>query len=81
MEHPPVDDRLLNPEEAAEFIDMTVRFLEVRRHRGGGPPFIRISGNRVKYSLADLRAWIAERRRFSTSDPGPEEVEAEPAHA
>ena len=81
MHDPVANDRLLSTDEAAEFIDMTVRFLEVRRHRGGGPPFIRISGNRVKYSLADLRAWIGERRRFSTSDLGPEEVEAEPAHA
>lgn len=72
MEHPTAQDRLLSTEEAAEFIGMTSRFLEVRRYRGGGPSFIRISANRVKYSLADLNAWIAEHRRTSTSDMGPE---------
>ena len=76
----PANDRLLNTEEAAKLLDMTPRFLESRRLRGGGPPYIRISTNRVKYSLADLMAWIAERRRTCTSDPGPE-VEAAPAHS
>ena len=72
MHDPVANDRLLSTDEAAELLGMTPRFLEVRRHRGGGPPYIRISGTRVKYSLADLHAWIAERRRTSTSDMGHE---------
>ena len=65
-------DRLLSPTEAAEYLNMTPRFLEARRTRGGGPPFIRISANRVKYLLADLQEFVAERRRTSTSDTGGE---------
>ena len=63
-------DRLLGPGEAANYLDMTTRFLEARRSRGGGPKYIRIGANRVKYSLADLREWVSERRRTSTSDSG-----------
>jgi hypothetical protein len=61
-------DRLLTPKEAARYLSMTERFLEARRTRGDGPPFIKVSENRVRYSIADLRSWAAERRCTSTAD-------------
>ena len=64
-------DRLLTPPEAADFISLTPRFLAVRRHRGDGPKFVRISSTCVRYLQSDLLAWIEELRRTSTSDPGP----------
>ena len=66
-------DPVLTPPEAAKFINMTPRFLAMRRYRGGGPPHIRISRTRVMYLKSDLIAWIEGLRRNSTSDPGPEE--------
>ncbi len=66
------DDRLLTPSAAAEYLAMTPRFLEVRRHLGGGPRYCQISSRAIRYFLSDLRAWAEARLRTSTSDPGPD---------
>ena len=64
-------DSLLTPQQAADFLGLSTRFLEMRRYRGGGPEFIRVSGRCVRYLRSDLISWIDARRRTSTSDPGP----------
>ncbi len=61
-------DHLRTPQQAADHLGLTVRFLEGRRYRGGGPPFVRISKTRCRYRMADLDDWISERVRTSTSD-------------
>ena len=62
------EDRLLTQQEAADRLNLSPRFLEVRRYRGGGPPFVRVSSRCVRYRPEDLEAWTAERVRTSTSD-------------
>ena len=76
-----VDDfggrRLVDTPTAARYLGVAVRTLECWRQRGGGPRYIRLApaGNRavraVRYRLADLDRWIAEREVTSTSDPNP----------
>lgn len=63
---------LYTEKEAAEVVGFTSRFLQERRFKGGGPPFVRVSARAVRYRLADLEAWAEERLRTSTSDPGPD---------
>lgn len=46
-----------------------VRRLQQLRQRGGGPPFIKI-GRRVLYDWEDVRSWLNNRKRQSTSDIG-----------
>lgn len=70
----PEQERLLTSQEAADFLGLTTRFLEMRRFKGGGPPFIRVSGRCVRYLTSDLRAWVEGLRRTSTSDVGPPRV-------
>ena len=70
---PKTEPLLMNEKEAAELLGFAVRTLQTWRSRGGGPPFIRVSSRCVRYRREDLLAWIAERRRLSTSDPGPDE--------
>jgi len=79
MKHGNENDRLLTAQQAAAYLNLTPRFLEMRRFNGNGPPFIRISSRCVRYQMSDLRAWTEQLRRTSTSDPGPA-VEAETAH-
>lgn len=62
-----VPSTLLTTEQAAEILGLTPRFLQVRRLRGDGPAFIRISSNCVRYRSEDLEAWLDERVRRSTS--------------
>ena len=74
------NDHLLTQQQAAEYLGLTPRFLEMRRFNGNGPPHIRISSRCVRYLMSDLQTWVEGRRRSSTSDPGPG-VKAEPIHA
>lgn len=53
-------DRSISTREVARLVGMTPGGLAEIRRRGGGPPYYRIGG-RVRYRLADVRAWIASR--------------------
>lgn len=63
---------LYTPQQAADYLGFTVAALAAWRSRGGGPRFVKINGRVCRYRKEDLDAWIAERLRNSTSDPGPE---------
>lgn len=65
-------DPLLNERQAAEHLGLSVHFLRSRRYRGGGPPFVKVSSRAIRYRPEDLDAWLRERTRRSTSDPGPD---------
>ena len=60
--------RLVSQNEAAELLGMSPRYLEARRQRGGGPPFIRISARAIRYRTDDLDEWIEKRRANSTAE-------------
>ncbi len=66
--HDPV--YLLTEAEAAKLLKFTPRFLQARRVRGDGPPFVRISSRAIRYRRSDLLTWIEKRVRSSTSDRG-----------
>lgn len=54
-------DRLLTTKEAAAVLGLSPRTLEGLRRRGGGPPFVVLSRNAVRYRQGDLRAWVESR--------------------
>ena len=70
---PENDAGLLKPRQAAQYLGVSTRWLELRRFRGGGPVFVRLGepSGRVRYAKSDLVAYVEEHRRTSTSDPGP----------
>jgi len=47
--------------EAAKYLGVSPQYLEGARHRGEGPPYSKLV-RRVKYTRADLDAWMASRR-------------------
>jgi predicted DNA-binding transcriptional regulator AlpA len=61
---------LKNTNEAAEVLTFKPQTLRSMRSKGGGPPFIKLSSNRVAYRPEDLERWVRERTRRSTADPG-----------
>lgn len=69
--------RLVKTSRAAIFMDVSERTLECWRQKSGGPRYIRLAptGARavraIRYRIADLERWIADREVASTSDPGP----------
>ena len=56
----------------AAFLDLSVRSLQGKRYKGGGPRFVRLSSRCVKYRRIDGREYAEARLRSSTSDQGPE---------
>lgn len=65
--------KLRSAEDTAARLSMKPQTLAKMRWSGDSPPFVKI-GRRVFYDDAEVDAWIALRRRRSTSDPGPVQV-------
>lgn len=63
---------LLDTEAAAAYVRLSPRTLERYRVTGEGPVYLKL-GRRVFYRVRDLDLWLDEKRRRSTSDPGPGE--------
>jgi hypothetical protein len=72
---------LLDEAQAAEFIGMSIAFLQAGRSRGvigkrtATPAFLKL-GRSIKYDVVDLQAWLAarrvdpaNRRRANRTDP------------
>ena len=57
---------LLNEQQAAETLALSVRTLQAWRVRGGGPRFVKL-GRAVRYRPDDLNAFIADAERLNTS--------------
>jgi predicted DNA-binding transcriptional regulator AlpA len=66
---PPSSSNRLCVQDAATYIGLSVSTLNKLRVFGGGPTFLKL-GRRVAYGVADLDAWLATKRRRSTSDAG-----------
>lgn len=60
---------LLTVEQLSKAIGRSVSTLEKDRLEGGGPPYVKM-GRLVRYRPADVRDYLANRVRRSTSDPG-----------
>ena len=75
MSRPPVTlpPRYLRTPEAARFLGLSGRTLEKHRYFGSGPAYRRIGG-RVVYCVDDLRAWADLGTKYSTSDPGQDDL-------
>jgi hypothetical protein len=58
---------LLSAKEAAAHLGVSEAYLAKLRSEGGGCPYVKI-GTRCLYHPDDLAAYVASRRRHSTSD-------------
>lgn len=46
---------------------ISMRRLQALRYRGGGPRYVKL-GKSVRYDWADVREWLDEHKRSSTSE-------------
>lgn len=60
----------MRPPGAAFYLKLSTSTLAKMRLRGDGPAYSKAGPRAVIYDLSDLEAWLASRRRSSTSDPG-----------
>ncbi len=66
---------LLNEQEAAELLGMSVHWLRRQRWAGGGIPFVKLGDGpkgAVRYRRETIDAHVNSHIRRSTSDPGKE---------
>ena len=59
----------LRAPEAAHYVGLSASTLAKMRLRGDGPMYAKAGPRIVIYDRGDLDAWLASRRRRSTSDP------------
>ena len=57
----------LTTAEAADYLRLSRQYLEIARHRGNGPPYIKLS-RAVRYHRPSLDAWMLERQRNHTAE-------------
>lgn len=62
----PDTDNRLNTPDAARYLGVASKTLEIWRIKGGGPAFVKM-GARVSYRQSDLDQYIAERVCTSTA--------------
>jgi predicted DNA-binding transcriptional regulator AlpA len=67
-------DDLLTTREVADLLGMSTQWVEIARHKGIGPAFVRITPRCVRYRRSDLKAWLNERchrwtGEYTQSDP------------
>ena len=62
------EDRYLNVREAARFLGVSVPYMHQLRTIGGGPSFKKVSAKIVRYSRADLIAWMEAKTCRSTAE-------------
>jgi hypothetical protein len=61
-------DGLISSEDLAKWLDVPVGTLDQWASRGGGPMYHKVGIHR-KYHPADVKSWLAEQRRATTSEP------------
>lgn len=66
-EEPSCHERLLTPNETADFLPVSESWLAKARMRGDGPPFLKV-GRSIRYSQAALVQWLQHQLRSSTSE-------------
>jgi predicted DNA-binding transcriptional regulator AlpA len=64
---PELNERLLTPKEAANFLRLSVSWLAKARMRGDGPPYVKL-GRAIRYREGALVEWLRSRQRLSTSE-------------
>ena len=57
----------LTTSEAANYLRVSKQFLEIARHRGNGPPYIKLT-RAVRYHRPSLDQWMLERQRHHTAE-------------
>jgi predicted DNA-binding transcriptional regulator AlpA len=61
-------DDLLDTRAVADWLDVSVQWLEIGRGKDYGPAFVRISPRCVRYRRGDVLAWLKERTHASTAE-------------
>jgi predicted DNA-binding transcriptional regulator AlpA len=62
------EDELLSTRQLAAWLDISESWLEIARHRGQGPKYLKYGPKTVRYRRADVVAWLKTRTHQSTAE-------------
>ena len=62
----PDPERLLTPSDLSVYLGVPINTLYQWRHRGDGPPAVRV-GRHLRYRSRDVEAWVDGRRADAAS--------------
>jgi hypothetical protein len=62
------DDSLLDTVSTAKWLGVSTQYLELGRHLGYGPKFIRLSARCIRYRKGAVLDWLKTRQHASTSE-------------
>ena len=62
-----VTHEYLTTKQAAHYLAMSHQWLEISRHNGSGPPYIKL-GRAVRYKRSDLDEYMTSARRQHTAE-------------
>lgn len=62
-----VKSEYLSTSQASDFLGLSKQFLEISRHKGDGPPYVKLA-RLVKYRRSDLDKWMANHIRHNTGE-------------
>lgn len=61
-------DQLLSTREVADWLGVSIQFMEIGRHKGYGPRFVRLGPRKIVYRRADVLHWLGTRTHASTQE-------------
>jgi predicted DNA-binding transcriptional regulator AlpA len=59
--------RYFNTKQAASYLNLSHQYLEIARHKGGGPQYIKLA-KAVRYRQEDLDVWMGNHIQKHTAD-------------
>jgi predicted DNA-binding transcriptional regulator AlpA len=62
------DDELLPTKTTAEWLGVSLPWLEIGRSKGYGPPYVRLGPNLIRYRRGDVRAYLRRCTHKSTRE-------------
>jgi predicted DNA-binding transcriptional regulator AlpA len=62
------NDALVSTRELADQLGISTQWLEIGRHRGYGPKFVKLGPRCIRYRWRDVLTWLAERSHLSTAE-------------
>jgi hypothetical protein len=61
------DDDLLTSQQLADWLGVSLPWVEITRSQGNGPPFVRLNPNNIKYRRDAVVEWLKQREYTSTA--------------
>jgi hypothetical protein len=62
------DEEMIDTRELANWLRVSIQWLEIGRMRGYGPAFIKIAPRCIRYRKDAVRTWLEERAHASTAE-------------